>query len=193
VKTVLALIVMSLALLTTATTATASPQPGCAIDENGNCVDYCDYYSGYTPDCFIDTGYFESDVDVYYDFNAGSYCFNVKATRKGTWWAVHLNRIHVCTNETVTSLGSPQIYASSSLWPPVSYVYGPDLSYDGPYDSGVGSGFAGSTINFNFRWCSWAKCGTRVYGSITIYVGGDGGLYCFSDKGYIPNCRGRVW
>jgi hypothetical protein len=155
-------------------------------------IDGCDPWGGDTPDCYLDDSFFEADQDTTYGYGGGA-CFDVRATRGGTWWAAHYDRHHVCVaNGEVYDLGSPNIYPTASLPWPMSWTYGPDLNWSGPYESGLPTDYATTGLNFNFRWCSWKLCGSRVYGFINIDVTGWGGVYCYSDRGWIPNCRGRV-
>lgn len=179
-------------VVTAALAALIGAAPAAAVAPPSPVVEACDP-SGYEPDCVMDDTTFDSDLDEWYGYGA-SVCFTLRASRAGTFWRVHYNRQHVCVSGgQVTDFGSAQVWAENNLFAPLSWVYGLDFDTTyGPTDPGIPTGYASSSMGYRVRFCSWVKCGSSVYGFITLDVAGWGGVYCYSDRGPIYGCRGRI-
>lgn len=192
----LIIVLATLALIVVAAPAPAqAAKTPCPVDDNGNCMGSCDEWGGSTPDCYLDDSFAEAELDVYYGYGSGT-CFNAHASRGGTWWRMHYYRYHICVSGgQVTDPGSPAYDVSTSLPWPLSWSYGPSANFYSEYQSPTPDDYLTTVVSFSFQWCNalvgW-PCSVHVYGYMYINVTGYGGVFCYSDKGYIPNCRGRI-
>lgn len=194
-----------LALVIAASTAggsTASPQPSCAVDEYGNCIDSNSCYDNIA--CASD-GYDEIEGDGtwgdsydYYSTGGGS-CAYAGAHRKrhapiGHLWTMYFQVYYCWNGNEVTRLTPVGPWGQDFIGWPWYYAYG--VSWNTTTEpTGIGphsGSYAYLFTQMAFTTCFIGKpiCAPTIHPWIEIVVYANGYAVCYSDVDYIGECRG---
>lgn len=175
--------------------ASATPQPTCAIDENGNCMDSSPCYAyqdGSQPDCptswYDDYGYTSAWHSDYYAYN-GSNCHDVELSRHGSWswWEVSAGFTACLGGGVVRIQNFHQISTDHLPWY-LRYAYSLDSHPSQKYLQGNGTDEAWGFVQWDTRFCS-VRCAASVHPWVEIVVNKYGGMMCYTDKSLAYDCR----